>query len=142
MIDDAILNKVDSIERCLKRIRQEYDATGGDIDSDLSHQDALILNLLRACETSISLAMHVVRARQIGLPQGSRDAFFLLGEAGMIPKELARSMMAMVGFRNIAVQNYQSVDPEILTSIVRDRLTNFEMFSAAMVQAERGEKPS
>lgn len=139
MIDDAVLNKVDSIERCLKRIKQEYDATGGDLDSDLSHQDALILNLLRACETSISLAMHVVRARQIGVPQGSRDAFFLLGEAGMIPKDVARSMMAMVGFRNIAVHNYQSIDPNILTSIVRDRLSDFETFSASIVRAERGD---
>ena len=57
MADDALLNKAASIERCLKRIQEEY--AGAPLETSQTRQDALVLNLLRACETAIDMAMHL-----------------------------------------------------------------------------------
>jgi len=59
------------IDRCLCRVREEY-AHGPDALMDQTRQDAIVLNLLRACEACIDLAMHVVRVRRLGLPETSR----------------------------------------------------------------------
>jgi len=76
-VDDVVVNKSATIERCLARVREEY-GDGSGLESDLRRQDALVLNLLRACETAIDLAMHAVRKASLGVPQSSRDAFALL----------------------------------------------------------------
>ena len=61
MNNDVILNKVQTIYRCTKRIKDEYH--GPESLNDYTRQDSIILNILRACETCIDLAMHVVSER-------------------------------------------------------------------------------
>jgi len=136
MPDDVVLNKAASIERCLQRVREEYLGHESEIATDFTRQDALVLNLLRACETAIDLAMHVVRTRRLGVPQSSRHAFELLGEARLIDEAMVQAMNRMVGFRNVAVHNYRSLDIDILRRIVEERLTDFSRFTRALLQTE------
>jgi uncharacterized protein YutE (UPF0331/DUF86 family) len=131
MPDDVRLNKAATIERCLARVREEYGPDGEGLATDVRRQDALVLNLLRACETAIDLAMHLVRREALGVPQSSRDAFALLAEAGVIEPALAAALQRMVGFRNLAVHRYQELDLVILGRIVEDRLVDFETFVAS-----------
>ena len=53
----------------------------------------ILLNLLRACEVSIDLAMHIIRKRKLGVPQHSRQAFELLQTAGLLDAHLARAIL-------------------------------------------------
>ena len=41
---------------------------------------------------------------------------------------LAKKMQSMVGFRNIAVHDYQALDPEVLKSVLTHHLQDFEEF--------------
>ena len=45
MADDVLLNKAGSIERCLKRILEEYRGHEAELESNFTRQDALLLNL-------------------------------------------------------------------------------------------------
>lgn len=74
MKDDIILNKISIIERCIKRIHQEYDGNPSNLN-DRTKQDSVILNLQRACEASIKLAIHVVSVNRLGLPKNMRMPF-------------------------------------------------------------------
>ncbi|MBI2320124.1 MAG: DUF86 domain-containing protein [Betaproteobacteria bacterium] len=112
MADDVLLNKAAIIERCLRRIGEEYQGHEPELDANFTRQDAIILNLLRACEASIDAAMHIVRQRRLGLPQESREAFRLLEGAGLLTEELSGDMQKMVGFRNIAVHDYRKINVE------------------------------
>ena len=69
MVNDVILNKTAALERCIDRAKEEYRLAGADLSTNLSHQDALILNVLRACETAIDLAMHISRSDDWGCPK-------------------------------------------------------------------------
>ncbi len=135
MVDDVVVNKASTIERCLVRVREEFGDDGGELAVDLRRQDALVLNLLRACETTIDLAMHMVRVRGLGAPQSSRDAFVRLVDAGLVDREVGDDLQRMVGFRNIAVHRYQDLDLEVLRAIVRQELGGFGTFVAAMLRA-------
>lgn len=134
MADDVILNRAASVERCLQRVLEEYRGHEDSLDTDRTRQDALVLNLLRACETSIDLAMHVVRLHRLGAPQSSRHAFELLHEAGLLDAELTERMKAMVGFRNVAVHAYRTLDTAILRDIVEHRLEQFTRYTAALLR--------
>jgi len=125
MPDDVLLNKSDIIERCLKRIREMYGNDVEDFESDFMLQDAVILNLQRACQAAIDAAMHIVRVRGLGLPQESRDSFRILEEAGVIRHDVSEKMQAMTGFRNIAVHDYQNLNLEIVESIIKNNLDDF-----------------
>jgi uncharacterized protein YutE (UPF0331/DUF86 family) len=133
-MDEVLLGKIATIERCLKRIREEYQGHEAELFENYTRQDAIVLNLLRACEVSIDLAMYLVRLRRLGLPQSSRDAFRLLQEAGLIGPELARRMQQMVGFRNIAVHDYQALSLPILKAILEQRLGDFVEFTSVLLR--------
>lgn len=87
------------------------------------------MNLQRACEACIDLAMHIVSERKLGIPQSSREAFDYLQKEQIISEDLARRMKAMVGFRNIAVHDYQAVQIPIVKGIIEHHLGDFEQFA-------------
>lgn len=45
MVDDVIVNKVATIERCLARVREEYGGDERNLRDNLTRQDSIILNL-------------------------------------------------------------------------------------------------
>lgn len=135
MVDpDLWMNKVQIINRCLQRIEEEY---GGRDENlvDFTKQDSIILNLQRCCEAAIDLAMHFCRSNQLGIPQSSREAFEHLVEKGTLSGNLAKSMKAMVGFRNIAVHDYQNLNIEILKAILKDHLNDFSLYINELKQS-------
>lgn len=129
MVDkDIILNKSQTIERCLKRVTEEYENKPDNLNIILK-QDAIILNIQRACEAAISIAMHIVAEEGLGLPQYSREAFELLANHKIIDEKLSKKLQAMVGFRNIAIHDYQKLDLSILKNIIEHNLINLKDFT-------------
>ena len=132
MPNDVVLNKAQIIERCLRRVQEEY---GGDPENlkNFTKQDSVILNIQRACEAVMDLAMHIVAERRLGLPQNSRDAFQLLSANGIIEPELSCRLQAMVGFRNIAVHDYQNLNLAVLQTIIDKHLVDLKSFAAILL---------
>lgn len=125
---DVVLNKIQTIERCLKRIREEYIGSEDSFEKNFTKQDSVILNLERVSQASIDIATHIVKVRGFGLPNASRELFDLLLENGIISENVSKQMKGMVGFRNIAVHDYQNLNIEIIVAIVENHLGDFECF--------------
>lgn len=126
IVNDTIFNKIAIIERCLNRIRGNYQ--GVIYRDDYDQQDIIVLNLQRACQASIDLAMHICMRDGLGIPQNSGDAFDLLAKVEKISPETAIHLQRMTGFRNIAVHAYQALQMDILENILNDHLVDFELF--------------
>src|SRR5690625_1737077 len=135
-MNDVILNKTTTIERCIKRIHEVYEGNPENL-TDYTKQDSIILNIQRACEASIDLAMYIVSGRKLGVPKTSREAFQLLQEAKIIEASLAKSLMNMVGFRNIAVHNYQALDIDVLEAILEKHIDDFKDYTKVILQLDR-----
>lgn len=121
MADDVILAKCESIENCIKSIHNYY---GKNPDSllDQMKQDAIILNLERACQVSIDLAMFLVRKFSLGIPKESREAFEKIHQKGIIDAALLENLKKMVAFRNIAIHEYKKIDIHVIQLIIEDQL--------------------
>lgn len=132
MENDVIFNKIAIIERCIVRINEEYAGNPENLNN-YTKQDSIILNIQRACEASIDLAMHIVSEKKLGIPQNSRDAFEVLEENGLISNELMKKLKAMVGFRNIALHNYQSVNLKVIEEIIEKHINDLKIFTSIIL---------
>lgn len=126
-MNDILINKIATIKRCLKRIKDVYD-DGVEFKQNFTQQDSVVLNLQRTCEASIDIANHLNRRHQYGIPQSSRDSFTLLAQNNAMPVELAENLKKMVGLRNIAVHDYQELNLDIVIHVVKHHLSDFEDF--------------
>lgn len=132
--DDVLISKAATIERCVKRAREEYDREPSTFASDYTRQDAAILNIQRACEAALDMGQHLIRRERLGVPQSSRDVFSLLAQAGRIDNNLADALKRMVGFRNIAVHQYQQLQLPITVAIITRHLPEFLQFSETLLK--------
>jgi len=137
MASDVLLNKVATIERCLARVESEYLGHEDELDTNYTRQDSIILNLQRTCEASIDAAMHLVRVNKLGVPQESRDAFDMLGEAGIINAVLCERLKAMIGFRNVAVHDYRKLNLEVVRKIIHVHLGDFREFGRIVLTIDQ-----
>lgn len=128
-MSDVLLAKLASIQRSVSRAREEAALAGGSFETDHSRQDAAVLNILRACEQSLDVANIVISEQRIGVPQSSRDSFRLLAQANMIDQDLADRLQRMIGFRDIAVHQYQALSVPILKAVLGRDLDDLLEFS-------------
>jgi uncharacterized protein YutE (UPF0331/DUF86 family) len=134
MRDDVLLNKAATIERCVARAREEFDHDPTTFETNFSRQDAAVMNIQRACEAALDMGNHVIRRDRLGLPQSARDVFEILAQAKWIDQALADSLKRMVGFRNIAVLDYQKLLMPITVKVITEHLTEFLQYSELMLK--------
>lgn len=125
--NDVILSKISNMKNCLKTIQK---VTGGDADrlDDFIVQDVVVLNLQRAIQAMIDIANVIIAEKGFKLPASYKDSFRILYSNGVIDKTLMKRIEPMIGFRNIAVHDYQALNIDILKSIFRQHLNDFETF--------------
>jgi len=133
MADDVLINKAATIERCIARAREEYAKDPATFVADFTRQDAAILNIQRACEAALDMGHYLIRRERLGMPQSSRDVFTLLARAAWIDAETADVMRRMVGFRNIAVHDYQKLQSAITVAIVERHLHDFLRYTEQLL---------
>ena len=138
MADDVLIYKAATIERCVRRAREEYRREPNTFAADLSRQDAATCNILRACEVALDMGQHLIRRERLGVPQSARDVFALLAQGGWIDAALADGLKRMVGFRNIAVHDYQTLQLPITVAIIEKHLDEFLDYSKTLLLKDAG----
>lgn len=125
--EDVILAKINIIQNCLRAIERALD---GDLEKiqDFMVENVVILSLQRACQASIDIAQVVIAEGNLGLPNSYKNTFKILANHSIISADAANKMGKMAGFRNLSVHDYTEINLEIVKSIVRERLGDFEEF--------------
>jgi uncharacterized protein YutE (UPF0331/DUF86 family) len=135
-MNDIVLNKKESIERCISQIRTYYALPSAvEFEEDYMKQDAISINLQRACEQCIDLANHTIKTLKLGLPKESRESFNLLAMGKVIPLELAHRLEGMVGFRNVLVHEYQRMDIGLMIRVIEHHLDDLVEFTNYIVRS-------
>lgn len=73
-----------------------------------------------AIESCVDIAQHLSSAEGWGPPADNGDAMLLLGRHGVIDAGLADRMRQAVGFRNVLVHEYVTVDDQIVMQQLQD----------------------
>ena len=135
MANLTILRKAERLSRCIERVNEEYSQHAKSLESNYTVQDSIILNIQRACQQAIDIAQLLVKENGIARPTDNGQLFSTLAEKGFITKEMSSRLRAMVGFRNIAVHEYEKIDFAILHAIIQDELNDLKLFAAIALKA-------
>ncbi len=129
-----IAEKLESLRSCVHRIEAKCPESSQVLQTDLDLQDIIALNITRAVQLCVDIASHIVAESEQRVPDTMSGVFDVLAENGVIPAELAVSMKNAVGFRNIAVHNYQTIDWTIVYGICKERFKDFQSFARLITE--------
>lgn len=133
----VVEQKLESLRRCLLRVTERCPVDAASLERDVDAQDIITLNLTRAVQVSVDLAAHLIASRDVPAPNTMGQSFEALASLGLISPLLAIRMKKAVGFRNIAIHNYDAIDWHIVHSICQRNLNDFRDFAACIVNLEQ-----
>lgn len=126
---EVVEQKLESLRHCLRRIETKCPMDAAMLVSDMDIQDIVSLNLSRAVQISVDIGAHLIAGMEVPPPDTMGQTFDLLAQQGVLNNKLASSLKKAVGFRNITVHNYESINWNIVHSIVKYHLTDFSEFA-------------
>ena len=132
---EVIEQKIESLRRCVDRVRLKTPATAAILAGDPDAQDILTLNLTRAVQLCVDIGAHLIAVKDKPAPDTMGQTFDVLTDMGVLSAELAVRMKKAVGFRNIAVHNYEAIDWEIAHAIAVRHIDDFSAFASAVVDS-------
>jgi uncharacterized protein YutE (UPF0331/DUF86 family) len=77
----------------------------------------------------VDIGAHLIAGMDVPPPDTMGQTFDLLAQSGVLDTTLASSLKKAVGFRNIAVHSYETINWHIVHSIVKNHLTDFSAFA-------------
>lgn len=131
----VVEQKLESMRRCLGRIETKCPSSAEQLAADLDAQDIVSLNLTRAIQLAVDIGAHLIAQMEVPPPDTMGQTFDRLADAGVIGPDLAVRLKKAVGFRNIAVHNYEAIDWAIAHSICTHRLVDFADYARAVFAA-------
>lgn len=136
----VIEQKLESLRRSLRRIEERCPKNANTLEEDVDAQDILALNLTRAVQVCVDIGAHLISGTELPPPDTMGQTFDILSKAGMISVDLAVRMKKAVGFRNLAVHNYDAINWAIVYSIAQSCSPDFGEFAKAVVKLQGKEK--
>jgi uncharacterized protein YutE (UPF0331/DUF86 family) len=127
---ELVAKKLALIETCVADLRRlaRVDALGADVREERFVQHTLQI----AIQAAIDVASHLVSDSRLGEPRTNRELFDLLERGGMVAPALAATLRRMVGFRNVLVHGYGTVDLAIVRDVLENRLDDLLAFVAVV----------
>lgn len=126
---EVVEQKLESLRRCLQRIETKCPFEAATLVADIDLQNIVALNHSRAVQISVDIGTHLIAGMEVPPPGTMGQTFDVLAQAGILNNALATSLKKAVGFRNIAVHNYESINWIIVHSIVKHHLADFSEFA-------------
>lgn len=95
---------------------------------DPIYRGALLHYLYLVADGCIALAEQTIRKKDLRPPQSYSEAFYILGENGIIPAKFAYNFAAIAGFRNFLAHDYENIDGIVICSEIMDSLADVILF--------------
>lgn len=108
------------VQRLLRSVTDELAFLDAEADAGANRRsDAIWLrgikySFIAAIEACVDIAHHLCATAGWGPPADNGDAMRLLGEHGVLGRDLATELRKAVGFRNVLVHDYADVDENIV----------------------------
>lgn len=134
MNETVIRYKLESLQRCIERIQQKSVISKNEFLSDIDAQDVVILNLERAVQLCVDITGILLSEKNIEMPSTMRAVFEVAGTNKLLSLELTEKMTRAVGFRNLAVHQYQKLDISFVYDIGKSAVTDLRNFMAEVSQ--------
>jgi len=131
---DVIESKLDIIDRNLEFLDEFGYTDSKEFLGSYRNVQAAKYSLLEITESCIDIASHIIAVKGMGRVEEYRGMFHLLGEKGVIAKDLAERLGDMAGFRNLLMHRYGDVDNAVVLEMIQSKLSDVVEFERAVVR--------
>jgi uncharacterized protein YutE (UPF0331/DUF86 family) len=125
-----VLDRLSDIERAVQELNRfrEHDLQTFDEDKDNYPVAAYWIRV--AIEAVLTIGTHILsRLPSNGMKKDYTEVIFSLGNYGVVPKEFARSIKGMAGYRNRLIHLYWKIGSEELLGMIQEHLDDFVTFN-------------
>lgn len=126
---EVIDQKLESLRRCIQRIEDKRPVDPKTLLHDLDLQDIIAINLTRSIQLCVDIGAHIIASKDVSAPDTMGQTFDVLAQVNVINTNLATQLKKAVGFRNIAVHNYEEIDWNIVHALTVQNLDDFSEFA-------------
>jgi uncharacterized protein YutE (UPF0331/DUF86 family) len=141
MVDRAIFaGKLAAIRDAVMRVRQVLPASAEAFKADRTAREVVTLNVFVALQEAIGLATHWIAERGWAVPQSHAEVFSVLGDHGVVDRDLAQRLRAAAGLRNLIAHQYGALNADRVFVIASHELDDLVAFCQQLAQrADTGE---
>ena len=132
MDQQLVEEKLEALRHCVQRVQDKCPASVDGLMNDSDIQDIVSVNLTRAVQLCVDISAHLISESNEIPPSSMAGSFDALQRMGVIDAEICRQMKRAVGFRNVAVHQYQAVDWNIVFAICTTNIDDFRSFASAI----------
>ena len=134
MTTNVLNEKIESIRRCLDRIRSNTPGTFEELAADVDAQDILSVNFERAVQLCVDISATIIS--EFGGESGSSMAslFEALAEKKILERTLTERLVRAVSFRNLLVHQYKKIDWALVHNLATNNLDDFKQFILAIMR--------
>jgi uncharacterized protein YutE (UPF0331/DUF86 family) len=123
--------KLDSLARCVQRLRTKTPENLEFLRTDVDTQDIIAVNLERSVQLCVDIALHwIANHSPTPVPETMAQAFQVMADQNALQEPVARDLISAVGFRNLSVHAYDKINWEIVWKILTLHLDVFPKFAA------------
>jgi len=125
---ERIVFLIGEIEKAVDILKGFKKEKREELISDLRALGSIKYYLILAIEACVDICNHILAKEHLGVPDSYSDCFKMLGDRGIISRELAEKLITMAKFRNLLVHLYWKVEDEKIHEILQSELEDFEEF--------------
>ena len=127
-MESLINEKLSRMREYLGYLEALRDAPLETFMTDFKARGAAERYLHLAIEAVIDIGNEIISALQLRRPERYGEIPHVLAEAGIIPRDFADDVAKMIGFRNLLVHDYASIDRVMEHGFLRTRIPDFKKY--------------
>lgn len=116
------------LEETLKEITQA-ELTKNKLLRDKDLRLSMERRLQTTIEACIDIAFHIIASKSLRVVEHNKDAILLLGEKGIIEKNLANRIAGATDMRNVLVHGYSHIDLDLFFKALTEDLEDLKEFA-------------
>lgn len=129
MVDiESVVERLQSLEEYTDYLKELRKIPLHNVKSDIKNRWAIERGLLLAIECILDIGSHIIAEEKLGRPKDYTEIIDILGEKNIIPKDFAKQIRGIAGFRNILIHEYIEIDVEKVYGYLQKAPEQFDAF--------------
>jgi uncharacterized protein YutE (UPF0331/DUF86 family) len=125
---EVVRRHLAALRESLQVLSTRRDLSLGELDTNTQERWMVERGLQLCAQNALDIATHIAASRGRDVPDYA-SAIDELGRLGVLSREFVQEFRSVAGFRNVLVHGYLEVDLLVLTTLLHDRLGDFESFA-------------
>lgn len=133
MVDrDFIQRKTGRLAEYITDLEEQRHISVAEWETNKMLRNHIERTLHKAVENCLDIGKHLIAGLNLRTPEDYKDIMIILTEAGVLPQEKLSKFKKVAQFRNVVVHDYETIDPQVIMSILRNDLEDLRLFARAV----------